>query len=107
MKGFPTNFDGIIFIEVDLPQMRYIAPVSADLSFKIGAHLKNLNDIKRELTAQAHRLDCNCVAAFQYGQKSRWLAIDDVAFWGKGRAGILSESDYNNILEYIAQRDNS
>ena len=107
MKGYPTVFEDVIFIEVDLPQMQYIGSVSADLSFKIGAHLKNLNDIKRDLAAKARTLNCNCVASFQYGQKSRWLAIDDVAYWGKGRAGTLSQTDYDSILEYIAQRDNS
>lgn len=107
MKGYPTVFEEIIFIETEVPQMQAIAPVSADLSFKIGAQLKNLNDIKQVLAAQARMYGCNCVASFQYGQKSRWLAIDDVAFWGNGVAGTLSQEDYFGILSYIRQRDNA
>ena len=107
MKGFPTIFDNIVFVEADVDQMQPVAPVSADLSFAIGAHMKNLNDIKSALAAKARALHCNCVASFQYGQKSRWLAIDDVAFWGKGVAGMLSAPEYNSILEYVAHRDNA
>ena len=107
MKGFPTVFEDIIFVEADVPQMQAVAPVAADLSFKIGAQLKNLNDIKKTLATKTRMLNCNCVAGFQYGQKSRWLAIDDVAFFGKGTAGWLNEADYRMFRQYIAERDNS
>ncbi len=106
MKGYPTIFDQIIFIECGLPQMQPVAPVSVDLSFKIGAQLKTLNDVKRGLAQQAYQLGCNCIAEFQYGQKSRWLAIDDVAYFGKGMAGRLSQADFTQIAGYIARRDN-
>lgn len=105
MKGYPTVFNRIIFIESDLPEMQRVAPVSVDLSFRIGAQLKNLNDVKSELAVKAQQQGCNCVANFKYGQKSRWLAIDDVAFFGSGTAGRLSEADYKRITDFIAQRD--
>ena len=107
MKGYPTIFDQIIFIECGLPQMQFVSPVAVDLSFKIGAQLKTLNDVKRGLAQQARQLGCNCIAEFQYGQKSRWLAIDDVANFGKGMAGRLPQADYAQIAAYIANRDNS
>lgn len=107
MKGYPTIFDQIIFIECGMPQMQPVSPVAVDLSFKIGAQLKTLNDVKRGLAQHAQQLGCNCVAEFQYGQKSRWLAIDDVAYFGKGMAGRLSQADYAQIAAYIANRDNS
>ncbi|OQB25489.1 MAG: hypothetical protein BWY11_00352 [Firmicutes bacterium ADurb.Bin182] len=105
MKGYPTIFEDIIFVECDVPQMQTIAPVSVDLSFKIGAQLKNLNDVKRGLANHARMQGCNCIANFKYGQKSRFLAIDDVAYFGSGIAGRLSPSDYEKIRQYIAQRD--
>lgn len=105
MKGYPTVFLDVIFIECGLPEMQQVEPVSADLSYKIGAQLKNLNDVKRELAEKVRMMGCNCVANFKYGQKSRWLAIDDVAFFGNGMAGRLLPSDYDRIRLYIAERD--
>ena len=105
MKGYPTVFDGVIFIEAPMNEGQKVSMISADLSFKIGAQLKNLNDIKRDLVNKAKKLNCNCVCDFKYGQKSRWLAIDDVAFFGSGTAIILSASSYQGIIEYIQQRD--
>jgi hypothetical protein len=106
MKGYPTIFENVLFIECDLPEMQPIAPVAVDLSFKLGAQLKNLNDVKKGLADSARSFNCNCVANFKYGQKSRWLAIDDVAYFGSGTAGRLSLEDFTRIFEYIVQRDN-
>ena len=105
MKGYPTVFNGIIFIETAVEKGERVAPVSADLSFRIGAQLKNLNDVKSEMAAKAAYMGCNCVSEFSYGQKSRWLAIDDVAFFGKGMAMRLPPDAYQGILAYIQQRD--
>ncbi len=105
MKGYPTIFDNVVFIECDLPDMQPVAPVCVDLSFKLGAQLKNLNDVKRSLADSARQLGCNCISNFKYGQKSRWLAIDDVAYFGSGTAGRISQTEYTNISAYIAQRD--
>ncbi|MDR1132069.1 MAG: hypothetical protein LBL15_06600, partial [Oscillospiraceae bacterium] len=90
MKGHPTVFDGIIFIEAPFGEGQKAGAVSADLSFKIGAHLKNLNDVKTILANKAREMNCNCVSEFKYGQKSRWLAIDDVAYFGSGTATVLT-----------------
>ena len=105
MKGYPNVFNGIIFIEAPLYEGERISIVTADLSFKLGAQLKNLNDIKNDLGFKAWNLGCNCVSEFKYGQKSRWLAIDDVAFFGSGVAVRLSAEEYQKIIEYIQQRD--
>ncbi len=105
MKGYPTLYDGILFLETEVPQMQSRAQVQVDMSFVLGAQLKNLNDVKRGLAAQARSYGCNCVANFHYGQKSRWLAIDNVAFFGSGTAGILTDTEYNKYVEYIHQRD--
>lgn len=105
MKGYPTAYNGIIFIEIPVTEGRKVSAVSADLSFKIGAHLKNLNDVKADLATKAKGLGCNCVSEFKYGQKSRLLAIDDVAYFGGGMATVLPSEVYQNIMEYVRNRD--
>jgi len=105
MKGYPTFFNGIIFIEVPVNDGQIVSQVNADLSFKIGAQLKNLNDVKSDLAIKAAGLKCNCISEFKYGQKSRWLAIDDVAYFGSGIAMRLPEDSYKRVIEYIQERD--
>ena len=105
MRGYPTVFNGIIFIESPIDEGIKVSMVSADLSFKLGAQLKNLNDIKSDLAYKAAYFGCNCVSEFKYGQKSRWLAIDDVAFFGSGVAVRLPDEAYQRIVTYIQQRD--
>jgi len=105
MKGYPTIYNGVIFIETALAEARPVANVSADLSFKIGAQLKNLNNVKHELVIKAAEHNCNCITEFKYGQKSRWLAIDDVAYFGSGIASQLPPDAFQKISEYISQRN--
>ena len=105
MRGYPTLFNGFIFIEGPTEDGERISMVRADLSFKIGAQLKNLNHVKADLAAKASYFGCNCVCDFTYGQKSRWLAIDDVAYFGSGVAVRLSPESYQNVIAYIQQRD--
>ena len=105
MKGYPTVYNGILFLESAFEDGQRVSPVSADLSFTFGAQLKNLNDVKSDLAAKAAGMRCNCICEFKYGQKSRWLAIDDVAYFGNGTAMVLSAEIYQKILEYIQQRD--
>ena len=105
MKGYPTIFNNIIFIESTFEDGQKVSPVSADLSFSIGAQLKNLNDVKSDIAKKVMSLHCNCVSEFKYGQKSRWLAIDDVAYFGNGIAMKISEETYQKIVDYIKQRD--
>ncbi len=95
--AFSTIYDGIAFIEGGCPQAQKIQPVAVDLSFKFGAQLKSLRDVKNALVQQAKAQGCNAVIEFTYGQKSRWLAIDDVAFWGKGFAAIIPAELYEEI----------
>ena len=104
MKGYPTLFNGIIFTEalVDGP---IVGQLKSDLSFKIGAQLKTLNDVKADLVRKAAFFQANCVSEFKYGQKSRWLAIDDVAYFGSGNAVQLSPAGYKKIVDYINERD--
>lgn len=104
MPGYSTIFEDVIFIEGGEPDARLLGKVECDLSFKIGAQLKNLNDVKRELAFKARAQGGNAVLNFKYGQKSRWLAIDDVAYFGSGTAAVLSPLKCAEIREKIANR---
>ncbi len=103
--GYVTFFNNFLFIEGGAPNVQIRGEVSSDLSFKWGAQMKNLNDVKMDMITKATPLGANCVVNFTYGQKSRWLAIDDVAYWGKGTAGVLSQADYEAMVNHIRQRD--
>ncbi len=105
MPGYSTIFEGIIFVEGMESDAQLLGRVECDLSFKFGAQLKNLNDVKSSLAQRARLMGANAVLNFKYGQKSRWLAIDDVAYFGSGDAAILSQQKYMEICEKIANRD--
>jgi hypothetical protein len=104
MAGYSTIFEEIIFIEGPEPSAKILSGIKCDLSFKFGAQLKNLDDVKRDLAAKARALGANAVLDFKYGQKSRWLAIDDVAYFGTGAAAILPYPLYSELREKIAAR---
>ena len=102
--AYTTIYEGVVFVEGACPQAKPVQALSVDLSFKIGAQLKSLRDVKNVLVQKTKACGCNAVIQFTYGQKSRWLAIDDVAFWGKGIAANLSEDDYNEIAQKVENR---
>ena len=89
--AFTCIHGGIVISEGKLEKSRMIGCVEVDLSFRIGAQLKSLSDVKTELVRQALSLGANAIEDFTYGQKHRWFAIDDVAFWGKGMAVVVSD----------------
>lgn len=95
-----TVHNGIIFIEGDHPraEKRY----SAQTRVKgIGAQMKNLNDLKQMMSDTARQAGCNCVVNFTYFQKSKLIAIDDVAFCGDGFYAVLPPQDYNSIIAHF------
>lgn len=102
--AYTTLYKSIIFIEGNNNDARIIGNVSSDLSFKFGAQLKNLNDVKNDMADKAKSLGANCIINFTYGQKSRWLAIDDVAFYGNGKAAILPPNIYEEVMTKIKNR---
>jgi len=98
--AYVTVFDNIIFIEGDHPRAvkRYTAETRVG---GFGAQLKNLNDLKQAMAATARNCGCNCVVNFTYGQRSKVIAIDDVAFVGDGFYAVLSPQDYNSIISQM------
>ena len=98
--AFVTQFQGIIFIEGDHP--RAVKRYSAETRVGgFGAQLKTLNDLKNQMAAMARSCGCNCVVNFTYGQKSKVIAIDDVAYTGNGFYAVLSPEDYNSIITQL------
>lgn len=98
--AFVTVYQNIIFIEGPHPraQIRYNAETRVG---GFGAQLKNLNDLKQQMAYTAMNCGCNCVVNFTYGQRSKVIAIDDVAFVGNGFYAVLPPEDYNSIISQI------
>ncbi len=96
--AYTTVFEGVVFIEGGHNSAKIIKNIKVDLGCSFGAQLKNLTDMKREIAARVKNEGGNCLVDFQYGQRSRWLAIDDVSFWGTGVAAVLPEDSYNEII---------
>lgn len=99
--AFTTIYNDIVFIEGDNKNASRLRAVESDLSFVFGAQLKSLRDVKENLSLQAKQNGANAILDFTYGQKSRWLAIDDVAFWGKGVLAVLPPDEYQKIIEQL------
>ncbi len=98
--AFVTAHMGVIFIEGDHP--RAIKRFTADTRVGgFGAQMRNLNDLKQLMAQTAINNGCNCVVNFTYGQKSKLIAIDDVAFVGSGFYAQLSPDDYNSIIRQL------
>jgi hypothetical protein len=94
---FSVEYKGIVFVEGTIPVVDKGPAVECDLSFALGAQLKSLRDVKDEMAGVALGKGYNAILDFTYGQKSRWLAIDDVAFYGKGVLATISKEDYDRI----------
>jgi hypothetical protein len=95
--AFTNVYKGIVFVEGNHPTAKRGPLVSCDLSFKFGAQLKSLHDVKDRLVEQARNQGYNCILDFTYGQKSRLLAMDDIAFWGKGCLANIPWEEYKII----------
>ncbi len=100
--AFVTAYQGVIFIEGDHPRAvkRYNAETRVG---GFGAQLKNLDDLKQCMALTAKNNGCNCVVNFTYGQKSKLIAIDDVAFVGNGFYAVLSQQDYDSIISQLTK----
>lgn len=98
--AYVTVFQGVIFIEGDHP--RAVKRFNAETRVGgFGAQLRNLNDLKMQMAMTARANGCNCVVNFSYGQKSKIIAIDDVAFVGNGFYAVLNPQDYQSIVSQV------
>ena len=101
--AFVTVFRDVIFIEGEHPRARKCYSAETRVG-GFGAQLKNLNDLKTVMSDTAKANGCNCVVNFTYGQKSKVIAIDDVAFVGNGVYAVLSPQDYQSIVSQFRQQ---
>lgn len=101
--AFVTVYQNVIFIEGNHPRAlkKYRAETRVG---GFGAQLKNLDDLKHLMAETAKIYGCNCIVNFTYGQRSKIIAIDDVAFMGDGYYSILSPQDYNSIVSQFKQQ---
>lgn len=97
--AYTVIYNDIVFVEGKYNNAVLGEKVECDLSFVFGAQLKSLRDVKNNLAIEAKEKGYNAIVDFTYGQKSRWLAIDDVAFWGKGRLANIPKEDYIKLFE--------
>ena len=102
--AYTVIYNDVIFVEGNHPNADRGSFVECDLSFKFGAQLKSLRDVKDNLSEQAKSKGYNAILDFTYGQKSRWLAIDDVAFWGKGCLANISQNEYNELKDKLDKK---
>lgn len=96
--AYTTVYKDYVFIEGDNPNAQRKLKVKANLT-GFGAQLKNLNNVKDNLIAQARLHKCNCILDFKYGQKSSIFSIDDVKFYGSGVCAVLPQEEYKKIIE--------
>lgn len=101
--AFVTLCNNVIFIEGDHP--RAVKRLNAETRLRgVGAQLKTLNDLKYTMAATAIANGCNCVVNFSYGQKSKLIAWDDVAYMGYGFFAQLPQADYQSIVSQLLGR---
>lgn len=98
--AYKTLYDNIIFIEGADNRVMVKGNVTYTYG-SFGSQLKGLNSVKASLAHQAKFQKCNCIVNFKYGQKSSWFSLDDTKWFGTGKCGILSEEDYNSIVDEI------
>ncbi len=98
-----TVFDDIVFIEGGNDSAITGEAVKIDLKFRLGAQLKNLNDVKFEMVKKAKAGGYNAILNFKYGQKSRLFTIDYIAFWGTGTLSKLPDEEYMRICRSANQ----
>lgn len=98
--AYKSVYNGIIFIEGTDPRVDVKGKISFTYGL-FGSQLKGLDSVKDSLANQAKSHNCNCVIEFNYGQKSSWLSLDDTKWFGDGKCGVLSQDDYNTIIQEI------
>ena len=101
--AYKTIYNDVIFIEGEEPNAKIVGNVSYKYG-SFGSQLKNLNDVKKFLALEAKIKGCNCVVNFQYGQKSSWLSLDDMKWYGKGKCAIIDPDVYDKIVKEIQSR---
>ena len=84
---FITEYCGISFVEGEFEGAKILCEFNVDTK----GHLKNLRDVKDLFVKEAKLIGANAVVNFTYGQKIKWLARDNVIFYGEGKLAIIEK----------------
>ena len=80
-----TYHNDIIFVEGPYNTAKVLREVTVELA----GQLKNLTDVKNQISEQAKCIGANAVINFTYGQKKKWFARDGIVFVGQGQLAII------------------
>lgn len=101
--AYKSIYDEVIFIEGEDNRVNVKGTVKYVYG-SIGSQLKGLDSVKASLSSQAKSKKCNCIVEFKYGQKSSLFSLDDTKWYGDGKCGVLSDEDYNSIINEIKNK---
>ncbi len=100
---YATVLNGVIFIEGTYPASKNIQRIETSIT-GFSAQLRSLTDVKIKMAAIAEQVGANAIIEFEYGQKSPsfWGAFgDNVNWYGKGIAVLLSKREYLEIADSL------
>ncbi len=92
---YESEYDGVLFCEGSLEGARVIQHIKIEIGGVFqSAQLRSLNDVKREMAAQASSRGGNAILNFRYGQRSvgflrSLFQRDDVNWYGEGSIALL------------------
>ena len=109
--AYKSLHNGIIFVEGQEDYIKNLGKVIYKREGFYNNQLKNLDNVKEQLSIKAKNAGGNAIINFKYGQKSTsWfrsmlLAYDDNVNWfGEGDIVMLSKEKYDAIIEMIKSR---
>lgn len=84
-----TEFDGVVFSEHPLPGVTILRRISVEISRQNS----NLDQVRKQMAAEAIRIGANAIMNFRYGQRAhQWwqllftLKWDTESWYGEGDA---------------------
>ena len=89
-------FEGIAFIEGKPEHFQEIRQISVEIGgFIQQSQLKTLDDVKRQMAAEARQAGGNAIVNFTYGQRSvGWFRalfqLDDINWYGSGTVAVIN-----------------
>ena len=106
--AYKTLHNGIIFIEGHEDYLKSLGKVVYKKEGFYNNQLKNLDNVKEQLSMKARELGGNAIINFKYGQKNTtWfksallLFDDNVNWYGDGEIVVISEEKYDSIIKTI------
>ena len=98
-----TVYKDVIFIEGSISKFKPMHKIEVSLK-GFSAQLQSLNHVKEKMAENAKEQGANAIIEFEYGQKTPgfWSSYgDNVNWYGKGIAVILSKEEYQSIVNTL------